>query len=155
MRDLEQCLPFIEHLRLEHVHFNRLLRQLCEQFHNLQQNYSPAARTEVAANVAQLRRELKRHFEAEEAGGYLEEAVARCPSVAKETDLLELAHPELLAELGRLEERVLAPTIEPPPASELRRAFEAFALHLAQHEEGEKRVMAHGFAFNLDDDGGV
>jgi iron-sulfur cluster repair protein YtfE (RIC family) len=92
------------------------------------------------AELVRLREELARHFLEEEAGGCLEEAACRCPSLSHEVSLLEAQHRELLQLLDGLVAATASQTSEVP--LEKFREFEALLL---EHEKKEDQVIRHGF----------
>lgn len=154
MREHEQGLSFVEHLRIEHAHLNRLLHRLHEQFASASGPRLPHDKiAEWKETLTLFSVELKRHFAAEESGGCLEEATSHLAALGRETDELERAHPRLLANLAQLEAQVNGYANGQISGAVLLPAFELFARELAQHEAGERHVVEQGLSCNMDDVG--
>lgn len=140
MRHVNDCQPFVEHLRLEH-------RRLHEALHQTQAALAQWAgakhgELDVVQQLIALRSELDRHYTEEEEGGCLEEAESRCPSLAGEVKRIEGEHALLRNEMDRLVEQASETSGE---VDRLLRAFQEFAARLRSHEAAENRIMAYGF----------
>jgi Hemerythrin HHE cation binding domain len=141
-------------------HVNRPLTQIAAEHRNLQRRASrlvraarePLAeqnfavvREQLTAEVVELRDLFKGHLAREEAGGYLEEAVARVPRLAHEADSVEQQHPGLLAEMAALIETIKAAKPSPSDWAAISRAVVAFAGKLLAHEAAENHILQEGF----------
>lgn len=95
--------------------------------------------------VGNLRDQLQRHFEQEEAGGYLEEAVARLPQIAPQAKTLQRQHREFLdlanAMLAAAESEDSATSMLP----KLKTDFDLFAKRLEAHEAAENILLERAF----------
>jgi len=138
MDTVRQYAPFLEHLRSEH-------RELHKQVDGVRQilKRGPNDLPLLVQSLVNLRSRLAAHFAEEEAGGCLEEAVSRRPSLGPVVDRLESEHPELLVDLDRIVSRSKANDGK----QELTRTIEQFLDRLAAHEAGENRVLQAGLNF--------
>jgi hypothetical protein len=148
MRDLEEGLVYLEHLRLEHKHLYAALMNTQEMLLEVLGEGAVNGRREVIVErLSDLRSQLAAHFAREEAGGYLEEAVIRVPRMTPEVLRLEREHPDLLAALDEVIRK--AATLAPEKTMI---EFCEFKRRLTAHEAAENRVMAEGFGCNLSDE---
>ena len=146
MNELQNCTPYVAHLRAEH-------RRLHADLLQIERNWAAALtatgdqRPQIVAALEQLRGELVRHFDEEDEGGCLEEAVSRCPSLGPEADRIEREHPELLAELNA----ILADLADlrgkqpAPSLDELHARFKQLVVKLHAHEAAENRLLEQAF----------
>lgn len=154
MRNIDDCRPYLEHIRLEHRHVHESLHQTrqllsdvcrrCQERDELQKQF--------VDRLIALKEELVRHFAEEEAGGCLEEAASRSPSVAEDVKRVEGEHPALRATIDRLVEQA---THLPQGAAELEKLqaeFESFARQLKEHEASENRILLYGFGAEVMDE---
>ena len=139
MNGFNHCGAYLEHLQAEH---HRLNCALIEIHHQIVELNRTTQSQEVLAGVRQslenLLRELRNHFAEEEEGGCLEEAAARCPSLAPRTKDLMDEHPQLAQEMEQLLAITKDRTTNPKA---LRRQFEAFAKGLRAHQCAENRLL--------------
>ncbi len=147
MRDFSECQPFLVHLRSEH---ERLHADVREVERALAARSDPVALLKVLESLAALRDELVRHFEEEERGGCIEEAVCRCPRLTREATSVEREHPELLQRLCHLIERVGGSDsgIDEQSVED----FQQFARSLNAHEAAENRILNEAFGYSSEDD---
>jgi hypothetical protein len=143
MNGVDYCAAYLEHLQAEHHRLNCALLEIRHQFAKLHCSSRPeAALATIIERLEDLLRELRSHFAEEEAGGCLEEAVARCPSLGPQTKDLMGAHPQLAREL----EQLLAATKTGKANGEVwQQQFEAFATDLRTHECAENRLLQTAF----------
>ncbi len=154
MRDVDECRPYVLHMRAEHKHLNEALRRIQRMIDGADDT-SHAERTgRVIEGLDGLREELARHFAGEESGGCLEEAVCRCPSLSPEATRLEAEHPALLSTLEQIIQRARETAPSGRLAVELAAQFGDFAGRLRAHEASENRVLrqAFGTSFGFDED---
>src|SRR5690606_34426338 len=109
--DLLDCLPILTHLHAEHRRLHRSILDL--------RKADGEGSPELLTLLLELREELGRHFDEEDAGGCFEEAMARCPPVATDVERLTAEHPYLLAELDRLLKRFDMRTKDPAWSADL------------------------------------
>jgi hypothetical protein len=100
-----------------------------------------------------LREHLQHHFAQEEAGGFLEEAIARMPRLASAATAILSQHPELLCELDgladNLREMLMTGDISANTWQQARRDYECFAVHMQAHERSENAVVQDGYNEDL------
>jgi hypothetical protein len=135
--DLQESMSFVAHLRAEH---RMLHRAVLEAVH---ESHGPVV--EFVARLRQLRDELASHFQEEDEGGCLEEAISRCPAVADQAMWVIWEHPLLLDELDGLIAR-LAERTEVPDA--WREDFLRLTKKLNAHEEAEDRIMSRALGIS-------
>lgn len=148
--DDEESLAYAKHLLSEHRRVHRLVRCIEERWSLAPDPLrEPSTLADLLQEIQQLREELVKHFEEEEAGGVLEEASARCPDLGLQEMQLEQQHAALLGDLDRIiADMRMARDVGRAPA-ELRRAFGRFVERLHAHEEGENRVLEEGFGVEV------
>ena len=96
MNGADDCHAYVEHLQHEHGRLHRLLLEIGHEvaaFSGVGQ--SPDAVVHFAQRLTDLRQQLQTHFAEEEAGGCLEEAVVRCPSLREDCKTILAEHPHL------------------------------------------------------------
>lgn len=104
--------------------------------------------SDVTRLVADLRDRLKRHFQQEEQGGYLEEAVVRVPQIAPQATLLQRQHEEFLKAADAMLEHANSNDPAPQIWAALKAGYLLFAKKLNAHEAAENALL--GKAFNED-----
>jgi hemerythrin-like domain-containing protein len=143
MRNIDDCRPYVENLRLEHCRLDQIVREVQAALAKLVQ--SQRGPQDVVQRLTRLRDELDRHYAEEEEGGCLEEAECRSPSVAPEVRRVKCEHNALRLDMDRLV--ALAQTFREPLADlvELDQQFRQFAARLKKHEAAENRIIVYGF----------
>jgi hypothetical protein len=100
-------------------------------------------------SLRRLRGHLHDHFAQEEAGGFLEESVARVPRLSAAMRAVVGQHPALLAEI----DAVIAGLDDGNPSAaawaNATAAFDRFAEHMKEHEQRENAVVQEGYNENL------
>jgi iron-sulfur cluster repair protein YtfE (RIC family) len=145
MRD-EDCRPYVEHLILEHRRLHEVLAQTQHSLAELGRAQQPAREAnDIAQRLRDLRDELNRHYAEEEAGGCMEEALLRCPSITPEVKRVQAEHPALKQEMDLLVAKAAKLAPVPSDWAELKRDFEEFAAKLRMHETAEDRILLYGF----------
>jgi hypothetical protein len=130
------------HLKQEHRRLGEFLNRVKRRWNELPQHRSPAkALAQIVADLEALRGELARHFEEEESGGCMEEAVA---------DRIERQHPELLRQLDALVERLRGTAPVDESIRDQEAEFDRFAKRLRAHEAAENRILEAGFGMDPD-----
>lgn len=145
MRD-EECRPYVEHLRQEHRRLHDVLAQTDRSLAEAGRSpdFGREAR-EIAQRLSNLRDELNHHYAEEEAGGCLEEALLRCPSIAPEVKRVQAEHPALKQEMDLLVAKAAKLAQTPTDWAELKRGFEEIGAKLRMHEAAENRILLYGF----------
>lgn len=140
MRIADESLSFVEHLRTEHRHLESAVCAV-----NSQLEGDARITAELVRRLVVLHDELAHHFREEEAGGCIDEALSRCPSLSPEARQLNEQHPQLLEQAGAILARARQEASVGAPASETRRAFSEFGRRLLGHEAAENRIMQVAF----------
>ena len=137
---------WIRHVEAEHRHLCRIIHDLRRAFN------APYDKARIAATVREtkgalsdLRDELRKHFALEEEGGYMEEAVARLPSISHDADTLLAEHPSLLAAVDTLISRLDAQSSNEEAWEHRRDEFGRFAQAMMTHETNENWLLKLGF----------
>ena len=140
--DFDEFLPYVMHLRAEHKKLSECVHRI-EQHWSLQhQRLAPAdALVAILESLEALRAELARHFEEEESGGCLEEAVSHQPNLSHVVTQLERQHPELLEQMDGMIERLRALSRLAASTADIKEDFRVFAEKLHAHEAAENRVL--------------
>lgn len=108
-----------------------------------------AAVAEVCESLRSLREHLADHFSKEEAGGFLEESVARMPRLSSAVASIMRQHPLLLAELDKVIAGLSSSGCEAESWQQAGHDFEAFATHMLAHERSENAVVQEGYNEDL------
>ena len=145
-RDYEERRAFVTHMKAEHDRLSACVKKIEELWPSeYQKRRSPKSLTHLLDGLQKLRAEMVRHFEEEESGGCVEEAVAAQPSLGREATRLEQEHPELLEQLDALIEKLETQNEPGKPTEGLRHFFHGFARKLNAHEVIEERILEKGF----------
>ena len=143
MNEPDECIAYAEHLHHEHRRLNRLLLEIGREFSLLDSpSRPPGLLTRLGKRIVDLRKQLQAHYAEEEAGGCLEEAVARCPSLALDTKVIVKEHPLLDRMLDDLLAQIRELTAE---AGELQQAWRDFYTKIQLHEAAETRLLQTAF----------
>jgi len=142
MSGVNHCGAYVEHLQAEHHRLNCALLEIRHQFGELNRSMQPqAALAGIIERLEDLLKKLRSHFAEEEAGGCLEEAVARCPSLGPQSRDLMGEHPQLARALEQLLEGMKSRAAN---EDAWQQQFEAFATDLKTHECAENRLLQVG-----------
>ena len=152
MRTDDECRCYIDHIVAQHKRLHSMLRQMRTAIHQSVQPDEHPSFAAIAQILARLREELQHHFAEEEAGGCLDEAVSRCPSLSAEAKRIEAEHADILAQLDRLRDE--AGSLAPTPQNQLaiQRDFDQLHRQLHKHEAAENRLLADGFGVQANGD---
>lgn len=134
------------HLQHEHRRLGELLTRIKRRWDELHGHRAKAkALSQLVADLEALREELLHHFEEEESGGCMEEAVVRQPSLGHEADRIEREHPQLLSQLDALIERLRGVSHVDESIRRQEVEFDRFAKSLRTHEAAENRILEKSF----------
>jgi len=148
MSSLDRADPVIMgHVLAQHRELHELLVEARAAFTGTAGG--PTAAATAQRRLAVLREYLARHFAQEEAGGFLEESLARMPRLSRAVRDVLAEHPGLLAEIDGLLERLTARDIGMEAWRQAGRDFEAFASRLLAHERNENAVVQEGYNEDL------
>jgi hypothetical protein len=106
-------------------------------------------RDAVVPKLRELRATLEEHFQREEAGGYLEDAACKFPSVGKLVDRIIQEHPVLLTRLDGILETLSSPQITFPQWQIAHSQFAAYMKQQREHEHRENEIIQQGFNEDL------
>lgn len=140
----EKYRAFAIHLTAEHRRIAECLRHVEHQLQLVRAD-SPGSRAGVTKSLTQLRTELAKHFDEEESGGCLEEAVIHHPASAADASRVVHEHPQMLADLDTLIEKFTSSGGTDRSLGEIRTEFEHFAKRLRAHEAAETRIFQECF----------
>ena len=144
--DSQEFLAYLTHLRAEHRELDKRLRRIEREWTDRPSKAVP----QVILDLQTLRLDLAHHFEEEESGGCLDEAVSRQPSLGHEADRLQREHPELLKQLDRPIEMLKGRTQPDERANKAKEEFRHFAEALHAHEAAENRILEQSFGVDLE-----
>lgn len=152
MRDYNECQPYVEHLVAEHRRLNSLLRQTRASIVGSGSPDQDARGAEVAEALRRLQAELVHHFQEEEGGGCLDEAISRCPRLSADVRRIEAEHQELLAKVASLVAQAADGEFSVQDRILLEAAFDDFCRQIRAHEAAENEVLRQGFGANVNGD---
>lgn len=144
---------YVDHLLAEHRRLDHLIRSTLATLPAWDDAESSSWLPAMLAGLTAIRDELAHHFREEEAGGCLEEAVARHPVLSSEVAQTQSEHLRLLLDLDELiarSQRLRTPTIR--EAHVLDQELRAIVQALHAHEARENHVMERGFSLSLEND---
>ena len=135
------CQVYTDYLRLEH----RQIRQVVAEIEDaIRDTESVHGDRQVTTKFGQLRELLVRHFQQEEDGGCLEQAVCCCPRLSTAVDQIAGEHRSLLAQLDKLINQAQNGRTA-AEVGEFSRLFAAFRKHLNAHDAAENHVLEEAF----------
>lgn len=132
------------HLLAEHRELHARLLALRAEFGYPRGPDAPGLES-LRSRLLGLREHLFRHFCQEENGGHLEESIARIPRLSPAVRAVVAEHPQLLAELDALLERLAVRDIRGEAWAAATTAFATFTEHLLDHERNENDVLQQGY----------
>jgi hypothetical protein len=142
---------FVEHLLAEHRRLDHMVCSTLSALPSWEEADSTSWPPRVIAGLSAIRAELAQHFAEEEAGGCLEEAVARCPALSTDVRRAQAEHQQLLEVLDELVHDCR--NLEKPTRREvlaLEQELRALVHKLRLHEGEETRIMQRAFAVCLE-----
>ena len=141
---VESRRAFVVHLRAAHRQLSRHVDVIEQALTLRDQAACTALSEEVIHRLHSLRDELQMHFDEEESGGCMEEAVCGQPKLSHAVTRLEHEHPELLLQIDWIIDVAQAGVAE--LASQ---EFERFVPRLRAHATAENRILAAGFDLEM------
>jgi hypothetical protein len=148
----DDCFAYANYLEAEHRRLQQIIRSAQDAFAGsleLAESQLGDHRHALIERLTDLRQQLDRHFEQEEQGGCIEEAVTYRPALAPLAKSLEAEHAALLDDLDQLI-RCLGRHVSGQDWVELVRRFDQFAETVRAHEAAESDILQRGFNLNLE-----
>jgi hypothetical protein len=143
-----------EHVEAEHRHFGRMINEIRQAFEAPVESGNVAAAAAVARDkLAVFNQQMRSHFEMEEDGGYMEEAVARLPVLSHNADKLITEHAILRMAIDHLVKHLDTVGDSAAEWNSCREEFQRFANQIAAHESNENWLLHEGF--NVPDSDGA
>jgi|CXWL01.1.fsa_nt_gi hemerythrin len=137
MRDFLECQAFVVYLKGEHKKIHEAVGLIERE---LQPADSSCESGRVGASLRWLRDMLDEHFQQEDQGGCLEQAVSCVPRLSAEVAKIEKEHASIIKLLDRLIERSAESVTD-----DFRESFRQFAKILRIHEAAENRILQVAF----------
>ena len=136
--------------RQEHADLHKLLETVRNQIGKCSEGKPGQAGSCLVKVMKQLCEHVENHFDREENGGWLEEAVVRLPHLSRRLRVLERQHKPLSERVRSL--LAFAETFDGRSESveQLRNNFEVFSRLLLIHELSEDRLLQRGFNEDLE-----
>lgn len=139
--NLNHCGALFEHLQAEHHKLNCELIEVRQQFERLDPHQCSGPAVEaLLQRLERLHQDLLAHYREEETGGCMEEAIARCPSLAPQSKALMAEHPLLAQALESLIAQIRQG--HGTPVS-WRQGYDEFVQQIRTHEAEENRIMTY------------
>ena len=140
MNNQQASQSYLGHLRAEHNRLELLSRNIRDRFMGSRDDsWNRVDRPEIAARLGALQDELAKHIDRENAGGCLEEAVSRLPSLSPSAQKINQENDELKERLQQVMR-----IVDHGSRADAKSAFLAFATDLQRHERFEEKVVAQG-----------
>lgn len=139
---------FIAAFQAEHREMAGLVQTLRRVFDDAQA-WSPEALNEGTEALAALTKHLRHHFEQEEEGGYLEEALSAAPRFSQEAAILVAQHPVMLQQADHALESARS-TDGAAAWGRLKNDVKALIAAMIAHETAENKIVRQ--ALNMDVD---
>lgn len=140
-----------EHVESEHQQLRRAILDRRRAFNApADQGLTSDLVAVVSPKLMAYRDSMREHFAMEEEGGYMDEAVARLPSLSHNADKLMAEHKPLMAAIERIIARLQGNSLSATEWNECCDDFKKFSEQVAVHEANENWLLHHGF--NLADD---
>jgi hypothetical protein len=130
-------------VRAEHRELHQRMREL--QQHLTENQPATSDWQQVADGLAALRGQLARHFEREETGGFLDEAVGLVPRLGNQVARLMRDHAEFLTELDGILLLAGSKTRSAADRADLRERALGLFHALRLHEAAEEHVLQQVF----------
>lgn len=149
MSDDNECRAYATHLLSEHRRLHEKLRGVRLAITSSGGRGGKLPFPDVVQVLQQVREELQGHFAEEEAGGCLDEAVARLPRLSAEARRIEAEHPELLRQLDLLIEIASDHKRVSIDRLAFDKQFDELYRRLHAHEAAENNLLRQGFGVTI------
>jgi hypothetical protein len=144
IQQADEFRAYAVHLAAEH---RRIADFLCHIEKNLRWADSAIESVRLKEDLRKLRTELVAHFNEEESGGCLEEAVVHLPSLAADAARVLCEHTQFIADIDRMIERL--ETAEQRTPEQVKIDFRDFTKRLHAHEASENRILQASFGVEV------
>jgi hypothetical protein len=145
MSNSDERFAYVDHMLAEHRRVERLVRRTLAVIPAWEEADQPQWLPLMVQGLTSIRVELAHHFQSEEQGGCLEEAVARCPPLATDVQCVQRQHNELLEHLDELIARCQTTAASAAKARAVDQELRHVVRELRLHEAHENRIMQRGF----------
>jgi chromosome condensin MukBEF ATPase and DNA-binding subunit MukB len=135
-----------DHVEAEHRHFGRMINEIRHAFDAQVESGNVAAAVAVARDkLTVFNQQMRAHFEMEEEGGYMEEAVARLPVLSHNADKLIAEHTVLRTAIDHLVKHLETVGDSATKWNACRDEFKRLSEQIATHEANENWLLHEGF----------
>ncbi len=150
MSELRECQHVVVHLRLVHQRIRKAVRQTASALSMQSRDLDRSDQLlRIGEQLDLLRREIGRHFACEREGGYVEEAVSRCPSLCKMATELEASRRRLQSTIEQFVE-VVPQSQNDDSLENLQTQFSDFTRKLVEYAAKEKKIVQLAFGTEYD-----
>ncbi|MCL6502720.1 MAG: hemerythrin domain-containing protein [Pirellulales bacterium] len=140
---------YIEGVRADHLELRAMVREIEKLLAAAQAaRWATVEVQALLAAVEDLDRHLREHFAEEEAGGYMEEALAIAPRFGPQAQRLVNEHPVMLQQMAQILDMARRCVTQSQVGPELSRLLREFFTTLRAHDAAENRIIQE--AFNTD-----
>lgn len=139
---------FIAAFQAEHREMGTLVQTLRRVFSGAQP-WSPESSNEGAEALAALTKHLRHHFEQEEEGGYLEEALSAAPRFSQEAAVLLAQHPVMLQQANQVLELARS-TSDAAAWEKLKNDVKSLIAAMIAHETAENKIVRQALNTELE-----
>ena len=136
----------------EHAELRHLIETVKQRIDTARNTKARDTDRDLIQAIKQLCDHVEEHFQREENGGWLEEAVVRAPHLARRLGRLERQHKPLCQRVQRLVAAAEAGKQGDKWLNEFEEKFAKFGRQLLAHETCEERVLQKGFNDDLEID---
>jgi iron-sulfur cluster repair protein YtfE (RIC family) len=149
--DFQDCLAYVTHMRAKHDRLRECIQLIELKWAPQVDPLRTANNTsQVLDGLQKLRAELAHHFEEEESGGCVEEAVSHQVSLCDKMTELEHEHSTLLEGLDQLIDHLQACSPSDDSTDKVKQEFQRFAKQLHDHESAENFILEQSFGIEVD-----
>ena len=139
---------FIAAFQAEHREMGGLVQTLRHVFDDAQV-WSHETLSEGTGALASLTKHLRHHFEQEEEGGYLEEALSAAPRFSQEAAILVAQHPVMLRQANQALE--FARSVDDASAwDKLKNEVKSLIAAMIAHETAENKIVQQALNTDVD-----
>jgi len=145
MYDQDTIYPILNHWKAEHRRLNDRISQLATMLSHWKQRKEADALDQVRTELNAIDDELTRHFEVEDLGGCLDDAVFRCPRLGAEAGRLKSEQTLILHSLHAVQRDLQARDAAQHIEQEIEQDLEHVCDWIHRHEADEDRLVSSAF----------